>query len=294
LTGRASWAYYEGLETFPAERCAVLKTPLSADLNVVRQTLLFGGMESIAHNVKRKNGNLRFFEFGNCAVSVPLSGKAEQDGKRLPFEESLRLGLWLCGHRTANNWAHADEPSSVYELKAHVEAVLSRLGVKYRMTVRPADDIFSASLAVEHPSGRLLGTLGIVQGKLCKLADVETEVYFAELQWPALMKGIRNRRLTVADVPRYPAVKRDLALLLDEAVTFAEIEKIAAESERKLLKDVRLFDVYAGKNLPDGKKSYAVSFYLQDENRTLDDRQIEAAMSKIRSKLEEKLGAQLR
>jgi phenylalanyl-tRNA synthetase beta chain len=287
-------AYYEGLTTYSPDLCVKLKNPLSADLDIVRQTLLFGGLESIDHNVKRKNANLRFFEFGNCAAVSLLSETEEQNSKSLPFKEELRLGLWLCGYRTANSWAHADEQTSVYELKAYVEAVLSRLGVKYRFAVRSADDIYSASLSIEHPSGRALGTLGIVQRNLRKLADIDTEVYFAELQWTAIMKEIRKQRLTVADVPRYPAVKRDLALLLNEAVTFAEVEKIAAESERKLLKDIRLFDVYTGKNLPEGKKSYAVSFYLQDENRTLDDRQIEAAMGRIRSKLEEKLGAQLR
>ncbi|MDR3129700.1 MAG: phenylalanine--tRNA ligase subunit beta [Tannerellaceae bacterium] len=282
--------YYEGLTTYPADRCVMLKNPLSADLNVMRQTLLFGGLESIDHNLKRKNESIRFFEFGHCAAIESPS----QDDKQLPFKEGLWLGLWLCGHKTANNWAQADEETSFYELKAYVEGILSRLGVKYRLIVRPANDIYSASLDIAHPSGKSLGSLGIVDAGLCKIVDIEAKVYYAELQWASLMQEKGKQKLTIADIPRYPAVKRDLSLLLDKPVPFADVEKIAYESERKLLRDVHLFDVYEGKSLPEGKKSYAVSFYLQDENRTLDDRQIEAVMRKICNRLEEKLAAQLR
>ncbi|MDR3127009.1 MAG: phenylalanine--tRNA ligase subunit beta [Tannerellaceae bacterium] len=290
-------AYYEELVTYPAERCVMLKNPLSADLNAVRQTLLFGGLESIDHNLKRKNGNIRFFEFGHCAAVDTSSHKEEgvpAYAEMTAIKEELQLGLWLCGYKTINNWAHADEATSFYELKGYVEGILSRLGVKYRFVVCPANDIYSAWLDVVHPSGKSLGTLGVVSAKLCRMAGVEPEVYYAELKWASLMRETGKQKLTIYDVPRYPAVKRDLALLLDEPVAFADIEKIAYESERKLLKEVRLFDVYEGKNLPEGKKSYAVSFYLQDETRTLDDRQIEAVMGKIRHRLEEKLGAQLR
>jgi phenylalanyl-tRNA synthetase beta chain len=279
-------AYYEELVSYPAERCVVLKNPLSADLSVVRQTLLFGGLESIDYNLKRKSGSIRFYEFGRCA-------SMEEDGKELPFKEELRLGLWLCGYRTVNHWMEADEELSFYELKGYVEGVLSRLGVKYRFEVRPANDIYSAWLDVVHVSGRVLGTVGVVQGKLCKAADIEVKVYYAELRWASLIKESKQR-VTITDVPRYPAVKRDMALLVNEQVLFADIEKVAYESERKLLKEVRLFDVYEGENVPEGKKSYAVSFYLQDESRTLDDRQIEAVLVKLRHKLEEQLGAQLR
>lgn len=136
--------------------------------------------------------------------------------------------------------------------------------------------------------------MGIVSPKICKELDIETDVYYAELSWTLLMKEIKKSKVTFSEISKFPAVKRDLALLLDKNVQFAEIEKIATESERKLLKNIALFDVYEGKNLPAGKKSYAVSFYLQDEGKTLNDKQIDAIMKKIQTNLEQKLGAQLR
>ena len=157
-----------------------------------------------------------------------------------------------------------------------------------------SSDLYAAGLTIRSGAGRQLGTLGIVQKKICKQLDIDVEVYYAELSWTTLMKEIKKSKVSFSELSKFPAVKRDLALLLDKGVQFAEIVKIARESERKLLKDVELFDVYEGKNLPAGKKSYAVSFYLQDETKTLNDKQIEAIMKKIQSGLEQKLGAQLR
>ena len=279
-------AYYDNLSTYPVSHCVMLMNPLSADLNCMRQTLLFGGLESVEHNAKRKNGNIRFFEFGNC-YDYNIDHKKE--GETLAeFSEDYRLGLWVSGSRVDNNWAHPNEKSSVYELKAYVENILVRLGVNLQKVIfgNLANDIYSAGLSITTSSGRQLGTMGIVSPKICKELDIETDVYYAELSWTLLMKEIKKSKV--------PAVKRDLALLLEKNVQFAEIEKIATESERKLLKDVALFDVYEGKNLPAGKKSYAVSFYLQDEGKTLNDKQIDAIMKKIQTNLEQKLGAQLR
>ena len=287
-------AYYDNLSTYPVSHCVMLMNPLSADLNCMRQTLLFGGLESVEHNAKRKNGNIRFFEFGNC-YDYNIDHKKE--GETLAeFSEDYRLGLWVSGSRVDNNWAHPNEKSSVYELKAYVENILVRLGVNLQKVIfgNQANDIYSAGLSLTTSSGRQLGTMGIVSPKICKELDIETDVYYAELSWTLLMKEIKKSKVTFSEISKFPAVKRDLALLLDKNVQFAEIEKIATESERKLLKNIALFDVYEGKNLPAGKKSYAVSFYLQDEGKTLNDKQIDAIMKKIQTNLEQKLGAQLR
>ena len=287
-------AYYDNLSTYPVSHCVMLMNPLSADLNCMRQTLLFGGLESVEHNAKRKNGNIRFFEFGNC-YDYNIDHKKE--GETLAeFSEDYRLGLWVSGSRVDNNWAHPNEKSSVYELKAYVENILVRLGVNLQKVLlgNLANDIYSAGLSITTSSGRQLGTMGIVSPKICKELDIETDVYYAELSWTLLMKEIKKSKVAFSEISKFPAVKRDLALLLEKNVQFAEIEKIATESERKLLKDVALFDVYEGKNLPAGKKSYAVSFYLHDERKTLNDKQIDAIMKKIQTNLEQKLGAQLR
>ncbi len=287
-------AYYDELTTYPVSHCVMLMNPLSADLNGMRQTLLFGGLESIEHNVKRKNGNIRFFEFGNC-YDYNVEKKRE-DATLAEFSEDYRLGLWVCGDRVENSWAHADEKATVYELKAYVENILIRLGVNLKKVVfgNLSNDMYSTGVSITTTSGRELGTFGIVNRKICKAMDIDFDVYYAELSWTLLMKETKKNKVTFSEISKFPAVKRDLALLLDKSVQFAEIEKIAEESERKLLKEVSLFDVYEGKNLPAGKKSYAVSFYLQDETKTLNDKQIDAIMQKIRKNLESKLGASLR
>ena len=287
-------AYYTDLTTYPESHCVMLMNPLSADLNSMRQSLLFGGLESIEHNMKRKQSLIRFYEFGNC---YDYNVESKKEGEALAeFGEDYRLAIWLAGNRVENSWAHPNEKSSVFELKAIVENILVRLGVDMKRIVmgKLNNDIYSAGLTIRSGAGRQLGTLGIVSKKICKQLDVDAEVYYAELSWTALMKETKKAAVTFSEISKFPAVKRDLALLIDKNVQFADIEKIAKESDRKLLKEVSLFDVYEGKNLPAGKKSYAVSFYLQDENKTLNDKQIDAIMKKIQTNLEQKLGAQLR
>ena len=287
-------AYYDALETYPASHCVMLMNPLSADLNCMRQSLLFGGLESIEHNAKRKNGNIRFFEFGNCYDYTAENKK--EDETLAQFAEDYRLALWVAGNRVENSWAHPNEKSTVYELKAYVENILVRLGVNLQNVIfgNLINDIYAAGLSITTRAGRQLGTLGIVSPKICKAMDIDTEVYYAELSWTLLMKETKKSKVTFTEISKFPAVKRDLALLLDKNVKFADVKKIANESERKLLKEVTLFDVYEGKNLPAGKKSYAVSFFLQDEGKTLNDKQIDAIMKKIQTNLEQKLGVQLR
>ena len=287
-------AYYEELSTFPATQSVKIMNPLSSDLNVMRQTLLFGGLESIAYNINRKHADLKLYEFGNCYQYHAENKKADET--LAAYNEEFHLGIWLTGQKHAQSWAVADEKTSVYELKAYVENILFRVGVnRSKLTLAEyQDDLFSEALAIQTPSGRKLAVYGVVNPKIRKKTDIDQEVYYADLYWGNILKEIKKHSIRFADIPKFPEVKRDLALLLDKNISFAEIEKIAFETERKLLKKVSLFDVYEGKNLAAGKKSYAVSFIIQDETKTLTDNQTDAIMKKMLSNFEEKLGAKLR
>ena len=287
-------SYYEAQQVYPLAHCVKVMNALSNDLGVMRQTLLFGGLESIAYNRNRKQPDLKFYEFGNCYF-YDIDKKKEESILN-EYAEEFHLGLWLTGNKVSNSWLHAEEASSVYELKAYVENVFSRLGITLKRLVfgQYADEIFSAGLSIHTVSGRKLGVIGIVGKKLSKLFDIDAPVYFAELNWDAIQKETKKHKVKYAEISKYPAVKRDLALLLDKSVSFAEIEKIAFDTEKKLLREVFLFDVYEGKNLPNEKKSYAVSFVLQDTEKTLNDKQIDAIMKSIQGNLERKLGAELR
>ena len=271
-----------------------IMNPLSSDLNVMRQTLLFGGLESIEHNAKRKSGNCRFFEFGN--VYYFSHEKENADNPMQAYKEQYHLAIWLTGKRVEGSWAHQNEDTSFAELDAHVENILSRIGVPTGMLVRKKSDnaIFSSGLTIENRGSKKLIELGVLTKKLQKQFDIDTTVYYAELNWTALMKVIRKQKVEFTEIPKFPAVSRDLALLIDQSVEFAQIEEIARQTEKKLLKKVELFDVYEGDKLPAGKKSYAVNFILQDAEKTMGDKQIDAIMQKLIAQLTAKLGAQLR
>lgn len=287
-------AYYDNLETYPSDGLVRLMNPLSNDLNVMRATLLFGGLECINHNANRKNGDLRFFEFGNC---YHFNAEARNPEKILAaYTEELHLGLWVTGKRVKNSWIHQDEDSSVYELKAYVLNIFRRIGLNFGQIVfgNLNNDIYSAAISVHTRSGKLLATIGIVSKKLQQKFDIEKEVFYADLNWTELMKAIRKSKVYFSEIPKFPAVRRDLALLIDKKIQFEEIERIAYDTERKLLKAVELFDVYEGKNLEPGKKSYAVSFILQDDNATLNDKQIDKIMQKLIGNLQHKLDVKLR
>ena len=287
-------AYYENPEGEAATTLVRIMNPLSSDLNVMRQTLLYGGLESIAHNVNRKSANLQFFEFGNVYTFSPE--KQNADNPMQAYQEQYHVALWITGRRVEGSWAHANEDSSFYELSAHVENMLRRIGLEPGMAVRKKSDnpVFSSAIAIENRGGKLLGELGILSKKTLKAAGIDQPVYYAELNWTALMKVVRKQKVLYTEISKYPAVSRDLALLVDQSVEFAQIEQTARQAERKLLKDVQLFDVYEGKNLPAGKKSYAVNFILQDEQKTMGDKQIDAVMQKLIAQLKKQLGAELR
>ncbi len=282
-------AYYDN-----EENLVKIMNPLSSDLNVMRRTLLYGGLESIEHNAKRKHPNCRFFEFGN--IYRFAADKQNDDNPMQAYSEQHNLALWLTGKRVSGSWAHADEETSYAELAAHVENILRRIGVQQGMIVRKksANTIFSAGITLENRGGKVLGEMGIITKKLQKQFDIDTTVFYAELNWTALTKFVQKQKVEFKEIAKFPAVSRDLALLIDKSVEFAQIEEIARQTERKLLKQVELFDVYEGDKLPEGKKSYAVNFILQDTERTMSDKQIDAIMQKLIAQLTAKLGAQLR
>ena len=271
-----------------------IMNPLSSDLNVMRQTLLYGGLESIAHNANRRNGNCRFFEFGNVYYYAP--DKADAENPMLAYTEQYHLGIWLTGKRVSGSWAHPDEDTSFAELRAYVENILVRIGLQPGMVVRKksSNDLFATGLTYENRGGKVLLEMGVLSKHVQKAADIDTTVYYAELNWAALMKAVRKQKVLYTELSKYPAVSRDLALLIDQQVEFAQIEEVARQTEKKFLKEVELFDVYEGKNLPEGKKSYAVNFILQDTEKTMGDKQIDAIMQKLIGNLKQKLGAELR
>ena len=271
-----------------------IMNPLSSDLGVMRQTLLYGGLESIEHNVKRKAQNLRFFEFGNCYFFDPE--KANDENPMQAYKEENFLGMWITGKRVEGSWAHPNEESSYYELSAHVQNILQRIGLNMGATItkKLEDANFSAGLVIENRGGKKLVEMGILSKKLLKKFDLAQPVFFAQLNWTQLMKATKKNVVNFTEISKHPAVSRDLALLVDNNVEFAQIEQIARQTEKKLLKQVVLFDVYEGDKLPAGKKSYAVNFILQDAEKTMNDKQIDAIMQKLIQNLKKQLNAELR
>ena len=278
-----------------------IMNPLSSDLGVMRQTLLYGGLESIEHNVKRKNANLKFFEFGNCYFFDPE--KENPENPMQAYKEENFMGIWVTGKRVEGSWAHPNEDTTYYELAAYVQNILSRIGMKQGLMVQKKMTVstghsenpdFSAGIVIENRGGKKLIEMGILSKKLLKQFDLQQPVYFAELNWTQLMKATKKNEVTFTEISKHPAVSRDLALLVDNSVEFAQIEQIACQTEKKLLKKVELFDVYEGKNLPAGKKSYAVNFILQDAEKTMNDKQIDAIMQKLIANLKKQLNAELR
>ena len=287
-------SYYKDLNCYTEETTVKILNPLSADLGVMRQTLLFGGLESIVRNANRKNSNLRFFEFGNCYHYD--ESKKDADKLIKAYTQDQHLGLWVTGKRVENSWVHPNEDASFYELKAYVENILMRLGLSLQAVtlVKGENNIFEDSISIVTKAGKIIAELGIVAYKLTKNMGITNEVFFADIYWDNLLKAVKKHVVEYKEISKYPAVSRDLALLVDKTVEFEQIKEIAYSTEKKLLKAVELFDVYEGKNLPKGKKSYAVNFILQDEQKTLNDKQIDSIMKKLIDNLTKRLNAELR
>ena len=269
-------------ETLQPEHTIAMLNPLSTDLKVLRQSLLFSGLESISYNINRKNNSLKFYEFGKTYHKY--------DEK---YQEDKHLTLFITGNRTKESWKTTSQNSDFFYAKGIVTALLNRLGFSNLKTTPTKSDIFSEGITLSLGKIKLVN-LGVVKKSILKEFSIKQEVLFADFNWDNLIKLAGKKKLKVTELPKFPTVKRDLALLLDIEIAFKEIYNLAFQSEKKLLKEVDLFDVYEGDKLPEGKKSYAVSFVLQDETKTLADKQIDKVMQKLQQTFEKNLGAALR
>ncbi len=256
--------------------------PLSQDLSVMRQSMLFSSLEAISYNINRKKNRLKLFEFGKTYHNY-VSGR----------NENKHLSLSITGNRRAESWNIPSQKSDFFYLKGIINSVLERLGIKEFKASATKNDHFSEGLALNSQKSRLV-EFGMVKKSILKHFDIQQEVLFADFNWEAVVEASAMQQNIFFEIPKYPAVRRDFALLLDNSVSYEEIEQIALQTGKKLLKEVNLFDVYQGKNLPEGKKSYAVSFMFQDENKTLTDKQVDKIMGKLQQRFEKELNAELR
>ena len=263
------------------EHNVTMLNPLSADLSTMRQSLLFSGLEAISYNINRRNSDLKLFEFGKSYHNFDTG-----------YEEQKHLTLFLSGDRNAENWTNAQKPTDFFLFKGYVDAILSRLGIAKIKTEPLKSDVFAEGLCMSVGEETLV-EFGTVKKSILKHFDIKQEVFYADFNWNVVLK-IVSTKIKFVDIARYPEVRRDLALLVDESVSFDSIYAIARQSEKSLLKSVVLFDVYTGNNLPEGKKSYAVSFTIQDTSKTLTDEQIDKVMGKVQKNLTTELGAILR
>ncbi len=274
--------YINLTDQLKSENNVEMLNPLSNDLAVMRQSMLFSGLEAISYNINRKRTNLRLFEFGKTYH--------DYDGKRI---ENKHLSILVSGNRTDENWKINSQVSDFFFVKGVVTSILDRLGLKKTKTSPLKNDIFSEGLSLNFGKAKLV-EFGIIKKSVLKHFSIDQEVVYVDFNWDTILEYAKYTKIKYRDIPKFPEVRRDFALLLDETVKFEEIHTIAKQTEKQLLKEISLFDVYQGKNLPKGKKSYAVSFTLQDENKTLTDKQIDKIMNKLQQNFENKLGAELR
>ena len=286
-------AYYEGLTSCPAERCVCILNPLSADLNVMRQTLLFNMLEAVGLNANRRNGDLCLYEFGNCYFYD--ESKRTEENRLAAYSEEYRLAIAVTGVATPQSWNAKPVKASFFTLRAVAEKLLRRFGIDiYALKTETLEsDLFSEGLSLSL-GGKELLQIGSVAAAIRRRTDVKQDVYYLEMNFDALVKSTKKLKIAAGELSKFPEVRRDLALLVDKSVTFSSLRDAAFAAERKLLKSVSLFDVYEGDKLPEGKKSYALSFILEDKTRTLDERTIERVMSNLTRQFEQKCGAQVR
>ena len=285
-------AYYAGLETFPEERCVRIVNPLSADLNVLRQTLILNGLEVVAYNVNRQIGTLKTFEYGSVYQRLP-----ETDGKTLASYEEHQCFTLLMSGSPARSWREGARKGSFYELKGYLELLLKRYAVDiFTLETRPApSDIFAEGISYSLPgTHEPLAVIGTVSPALARKFDVRQPVFAAEICWQTLLKLVSRVKVKFQEMPKFPEVKRDLAVLIDENVAYADLCRAAQKSVKKILKQVSLFDVYRGDKIPEGKKQYAINFVLQDPEKTLTDQEVEKAMSRLLATFQNQFGAVLR
>ncbi len=286
-------SYYKDLSTYPAENTVQIMNPLSNDLSGMRQTLLFGGLEAVQRNTNHRNLNLKLYEFGNCYKFNASADRSQEPLKS--YSEDLRLGVWVTGEKSSESWVQKPQVASFFTIKGYVHSILTRFGFDIdTLTIEDApSDIFGYGLSYSLKNKPLV-TFGLVNQNILESFDLKAEVFFAEFKWNHVFEHSLNLKITYKELPKFPEVRRDLALLLDKSVTYSQIQKLAFVTEKKLLKRINLFDVYEGKNLGENKKSYAVSFILMDESKTLTDIQIDKTMNNFIQVFGKELGAQIR
>ncbi len=284
--------YYETLDSFREANCVKLYNPLSSDLNVMRQTLLFGGLETILRNTNFRNSDLKLYEFGNVYF---FDGSKTYSNPVKNYREEEHIGLWLTGNKENENWVAKSQPTTFYTLKSYLEKILSRLGIPQENCQMETlvSEIYSEGIVYSF-NNQKIAQLGIINKNILKQLDLQAEVYYADIHWTVLLNAIKKLKTAYKPLPKFPEVKRDLALLVDREVTFIAIKLWAQRTEKELLQSVSIFDVYEGQHLPEGKKSYAVSFLLRDDSKTLNDKQIEKTMEKLINAFKRELGAQIR
>ena len=275
-------AYYKHTQTLRPEHSVKMLNPLSKDLEILRQSMLFGGLESLAFNANRRIENIKLFEFGKTYHQFPNNR-----------EEHKHLSLIVSGNKTTDTWAFPSQKTSFFYLKGVVQSILQGLGISEYTESDVKNDIFSEGISLQK-NKKLLVEFGIISKKIAKHFSIETEVLYADFHWDQVLQELTGNNVQVTNIPKFPKVKRDFALLLDDEVRFENLKLAALQTEKHLLKEVSLFDVYTGKNLPKGKKSYALSFTIQDENKTLTDKQIDKIMAKLQQTFEKEFGATLR
>jgi phenylalanyl-tRNA synthetase beta chain len=285
-------SYYEGNKKYPKERGVAILNPLSSDLDMMRQTLLYGGLESVVYNQNRKNPDIRFYEFGNVYMAEPGVATGNPLQK---YHEEKHLSLFLTGRIMKENWNVAERDADFFDLKAYVNKILVKTGIDLAdISVEVfADEIVRDSLEYKTRNKQLV-YFGEVKQEILQAFDCRQKVLYADFNWDVLVSVVPLKNVQFREMPKYPEVRRDLALLLDQSVSFAQLERLAYETEKKLIKGVSLFDVYEGDKIPEGKKSYALSFILQDEVKTLKDEEIERIMKNLIKAFAEGLNAQIR
>lgn len=283
--------YYTKLKTFPEDKLVRILNPLSADLNSMRQTLIINGLEVISYNINRQHPDLKLFEMGN----VYSIEKGSDENDLNSYAEALKLSLFVSGPGNVS-WRNAARPASYFSLKGYLELLLKRFGIRLdelEYEAAPAD-IFAEGLAYKTSGGKELAIMGAISSQLLKHFGIKQQVFAAEISWNVLFSQVKKQKVLFSELPKFPEVRRDLALLIDENVSFAELRKLAFKTEKKILKQVTLFDVYRGDKIPSGKKQYALSFTLQDIEKTLTDKYVEEVMNRLLGAFMERFGATLR
>lgn len=285
--------YYKELQSFPESHLVLIHNPLSQDLNAMRQSLLFGGLEAIAYNINHKNADLKLYEFGNCYFFEP----GNTSGNPLnAYTEELQIAFFITGNRQLQNWLQPEAKSGFYDIKTSIDLSLAKTGVVVNTLLQDeiSNDIFEYGLSYSVKNQGVLAEFGAISPALLKKMEIQQEVFYGIIHWNQLMKCIRQAKVVYSEISKFPIVRRDLAMIVDQQVQFKQLADLAFQLERKILRKVSIFDVYQGEHIPEGMKSYALSFYLQDDTKTLNDKHIDKIINNIASAFTQELKARIR